>query len=140
MENTAENGSLVSKEKLNNTSVEGESTENIVDASSERHQPSDEDSTFENPSHFWSSFFFFFYKLPHSIATLDPDVSSTPSLTENGQTLNDIEKSTPDDGDASEHTDKHTSPQLLVSDDQPCGEERGGEDGANNLEQTNKDV
>ena len=60
MENTAENGSLVSEEKLNRTSVEGESTENIVDASSERHQPSDEDSTFENLSHFKALFLFLF--------------------------------------------------------------------------------
>ena len=49
MEIAAENGSVVSEEKPNITSVEGESTENIVDASSECHQPTDEDSTFENP-------------------------------------------------------------------------------------------
>jgi hypothetical protein len=136
MENTADNGSLVSEDKLTDASVEGESTANIVDASSERHQPSDGNSTFENPSHLLK-------EPPHvkNITTLDPGV------TENGQILSDFEKSPPpDDGGANEHTDEHTSPQPLVSDDDRlCEEERGGigggeEDGVNSSEQTNKDV
>ena len=82
--------------------------------------------------------------------TLDSGITSTPSLTENHQTLSDPEKSTPSVGEASVHTDNHTSPQPLVSGDQPCGEEREGEeregekgeldDGVNSLEKTNKDV
>ena len=47
MESATDNGSPVSEDKLNNTSAEGESAESIVDASSERHRPSDEDSTFD---------------------------------------------------------------------------------------------
>ena len=52
MEDTAENGSLVSEDKLNSTSVEEKCTENVVGPSSKRRHVSDEDSTFENSSHF----------------------------------------------------------------------------------------
>ena len=76
------------------------------------------------------------------LTTLDPEVSSTPSVTDNHQTQSDIEKSVPDVDDASVHTDKRTSPQPLVSDNPPRGEDRekGGDDNVNNLEQTNKDL
>ena len=47
MENTDDNGALVSEDKLSSTLMEGESVEIIVDASSERHRPSDEDSKFD---------------------------------------------------------------------------------------------
>ena len=77
-------------------------------------------------------------KVHINIATLDPGV------TENGQALSDFEKSPPpDDGDAGDHTDGHTSPQPLVGDDdRPCEEEEreGEEGGINSLGETNKDV
>ena len=85
----------------------------------------------------------FFFKLQHLawFVPLDPDVTGTPSLTENGQTPSNAEKSTLNDGDTSERTDKDTLALPLVPDDQqPCGEEGGGEDGIDGLEQTNKDV
>ena len=85
----------------------------------------------------------FFFKLQHLawFVPLDPDVTGTPSLTENGQTPSNAEKSTLDDGDTGERTDKDSLALPLVPDDrQPCREERGGEDGIDGLEQTNKDV
>lgn len=81
----------------------------------------------------------------HLLFALESGVTSTSLLAENHQTSSETEKSTPDVGDASEHTDKHTSPRPLVSDDQPCreeGEREKGEpdDDVNSLEQTNNDV